>query len=142
MEHRQRRRRVEIVIERRREAFPAGLVFLRRRERERVPQRVPTRRGLRHRPLVEVDRLAPRRRQEEDEHRLASPLVERLADRRHVAGRLRHLLAGEPQHPVVRPDRGERMPQRARLRDLYGLQGERLKDVIGMFRLVARPARG
>ena len=31
---------------------------------------------------------------------------------------------------------------RARLRDLYGLQGQRLKDLIAMFRLVARPARG
>src|SRR5438132_3140098 len=31
---------------------------------------------------------------------------------------------------------------RARLRDLYGLQGQRLKDVIGMFREVARSARG
>src|SRR6266436_6431070 len=30
---------------------------------------------------------------------------------------------------------------RARLRDLYGLQGQRLKDLIAMFRLVARPAR-
>ena len=31
---------------------------------------------------------------------------------------------------------------RARLRDLYALQGQRLKDVIAMFRLVARSARG
>src|SRR6266478_6822478 len=31
---------------------------------------------------------------------------------------------------------------RARLRDLYALQGQRLKDVMGMFRLVARSARG
>ena len=31
---------------------------------------------------------------------------------------------------------------RARLRDLYALQGPRLKDVMAMFRLVARSARG
>src|SRR3989454_5933831 len=31
---------------------------------------------------------------------------------------------------------------RARLRDLYALQGQRLKDVMAMFRLVARSARG
>jgi len=31
---------------------------------------------------------------------------------------------------------------RARLCDLYGLKGQRLKDVMAMFRLVPRPARG
>ena len=31
---------------------------------------------------------------------------------------------------------------RARLRDLYGLQGQRLKDVVAMFRQVPRPERG
>jgi hypothetical protein len=31
---------------------------------------------------------------------------------------------------------------RARLRDLYGLQGQRLKDVVAIFRQVPRPARG
>ena len=78
-------------------------------------KRVAAGSGLRHRLLRVVDRLAPRRGEEEDEDRLPPPLVERLTDRRHVAGRLRHLLARELEHPVVCPDRRERMTERARL---------------------------
>ena len=86
--------------------------------REGISERVAAGRGLRHRLLREVDRLAPGRGQEEDQHRLASPLVERLPDRRDVPERLGHLLAGEAEHPVVRPDLRERVAERLRLRDL------------------------
>src|SRR5207253_2603508 len=48
----------------------------------------------------------------------APPLVECLADRRDVADRLRHLLAGEAEHAIVGPDLSERMSERPRLRDL------------------------
>ena len=78
--------------------------------------------GLRRRLLEHlvrvVDRLAPVAAEEVDEQRLAAPLVQRLAQRDDVAERLRHLLAGEPQHPVVHPEPRELVPERARLRDL------------------------
>ena len=80
----------------------------------------PIRAGARalHRLVREVDRAAPARGQEEEQSGFRPPLVEHLLDRRHVADRLRHLLAGEAQHSVVHPDPRELVPARARLRDL------------------------
>src|SRR5262249_24950981 len=73
---------------------------------------------LRHRLFREVDRVAPMTTEEEDQQRLAPPLVDRLADRRGVAAGLRHLLAGEAEHAVVRPHLRKRMTERTRLREL------------------------
>ena len=74
--------------------------------------------AARQRLVRVVDRLRPVRGHEEDEQRLAPPPVERVAHRRDVALGLGHLLAGEAEHPVVRPQLRERMPERARLGDL------------------------
>src|SRR5581483_6076093 len=106
----------EVVVERGCERSPvaAGLA----RAPEDVPEALRLRGRLRHRLLREVDRLAPVAGEEEDEDGLAPPRVERLAERRDVADRLRHLLAGEAEHAVVRPDPRERVPERARLREL------------------------
>ena len=154
MQHRQRGRRVEVVFERSDERVPPLVLERRCLERERVPQRVATRSRLRHQLIREVDRLAPRRGEEEDEDRLAAPLVEHLADRPEVAERLRHLgVADRAEHPVVRPDRRERMPERARLRDLVLVVREheveaaavdlerRPVDLLGHHRALDVPAR-
>ena len=85
---------------------------------EGVAEGLDLRRRLLHRLVGEVDRLAPVRGQEEEEHRLAAPLLEDVAQRGDVAERLRHLLAGELEHPVVHPDARELAAARARLREL------------------------
>src|SRR6476619_5774034 len=56
--------------------------------------------------------------EEIDEQGLAPMLLQRIAQRDDVADRLRHLLAGELQDPVVHPELRELVAERARLRDL------------------------
>jgi hypothetical protein len=65
-----------------------------------------------------------RRAEEEKEQRLAAPLVERVPQRHDVPNRLRHLLAGELEHPVVRPDLRELVTERSRLRELVLVVGK------------------
>src|SRR5439155_17143622 len=55
---------------------------------------------------------------EVDEQRLAAPRLDRIPKRHDVAERLRHLLAGQPEHPVVHPDPGKLAARTPRLRDL------------------------
>ena len=45
--------------------------------------------------------------EEVDEQSFAAVLLQRLAQRDDVADRLRHLLAGELEHPVVHPELGK-----------------------------------
>src|SRR5581483_10081037 len=117
VEERERLGRVEVVVEDGCEAFlldRRGSV----RRPEELAERVDLRLRLRQRVVVEVDRIPPVRRQEEEEHDLASPCVEHVAKRAVVAERLRHLLAAEREHPVVHPDLRELVAARVRLRDL------------------------
>src|SRR5919201_3683523 len=116
VEDRERLRSVEVV----RQGFvQLRLVHLGRSVlKQRVPERREARGRLLHRLVGEVDRLRPVAAQEEEEQRLAAPAVEGVADRDDVALRLPHLLAGEAEHPVVRPDAPELVPERARLRQL------------------------
>ena len=55
---------------------------------------------------------------QEQQERLPPPPVERVADRDDVPFGLRHLHAGETEHPVVRPDASEFVPESARLGEL------------------------
>src|SRR5262245_11515102 len=114
--HRQRLGCVEVIVERCRKGLPVAAASA--RATEDVAEALGLRRRLGHRLGGEVDGLAPVAAEEEDEDRLAAPLVERLADRRDVADRLRHLLPGEAEQAVVRPDLRERVAERARLREL------------------------
>ena len=118
VEHGESLRGVEIVVERRLERFPANG---RRRISilvDRLLEAAPLRLSGRHRLVGEVDRAAPVRGEEEQEHRLATPPVEHLLDRLDVAERLRHLLARESEHPVVHPDLRELVTERPRLCEL------------------------
>src|SRR5262249_37074156 len=89
-----------------------------RRRTEHLAEALAARLRLTQCVLGVVDRLRPEPTQKEEQDRLLPPLVQRLADRPHVPERLRHLLADELEHAVVRPCLGELVPERARLRDL------------------------
>jgi hypothetical protein len=101
---------VEVVVERGGERVPVTALL--RGRAEDVAEALRLRGGLRERVVREVDRLAPVCAEEVDEQRLAAPLVQGLAQRDDVAERLRHLLAGESQHPVVHPQLREGVPER------------------------------
>ena len=116
MEDRQCLGRVEVVVENLLELTPIGIAF--GLEEEGVAERFELRTGLLDRLVGEVDRLRPVACHEEQHQRLATPAVERVADRDDVPFGLRHLLAGEAQHPVVRPDVREVVSERAGLRQL------------------------
>lgn len=64
------------------------------------------------------------------------------ADRRRLARDLadvQHVLEAFPERAVTELS----IPAvRARLRDLYGVRGERLKDMLALLRQVPRPAHG
>ena len=116
MQERQRLRRVEIVVEHRLERTPVAARLARRAKDVAKPLHL--RLGLRERLVREVDRLAPVRGHEEEQDDVAPPGVEHVAQRDVVAERLRHLLAGEAEHSVLRPDARELVSERARLREL------------------------
>src|SRR3954471_18608789 len=85
---------------------------------ERVQEAGPLRLRLLKSLLGKVHRLAPVRAEKEQQERLASPRVDRVAQRDDVADRLRHLLAGELEHPVVHPEPCKLVAERTRLREL------------------------
>ena len=116
MHHRQRLRRVEVVVERGCEGLPLPAGF--GLAAEDVAEALHLRGRLLERVVREVERLAPVAAEEVDEQRLAAPGVKGLAQRDDVAERLGHLLADELQHPVVHPEARELAAGAARLRDL------------------------
>ena len=78
----ERLRRVEVVVERRLEARPTRSAAGRARRAEDALRNASTLRPrLLERLVGEVDRLAPVRRHEEEEQRLAAPRVEHVAER-------------------------------------------------------------
>src|SRR5919197_101573 len=111
---------VEVIIERFLKFLPAGMRTSAKIEavHERISKCSELPSSVVHRLVGEVDRLRPVPSHEEEQQRLAPPAVERLANRDDVARGLRHLRAGEAEHPVVRPDARELVPERARLRQL------------------------
>src|SRR5262249_37504487 len=109
---------VEVIIEGSLECLPRRGCSLWSVLVDRLSKASPLSSRLLQRLIREVDRLRPMRRHEEQQQRLAPPAIERLADGDDVPLRLRHLLAREPQHPVVRPDVRELVADRARLREL------------------------
>ena len=118
MEERQRVRCVEVVVEHAGELIPLRLLRLMLEPDEVVAERLSLRPCLREHRVAEVDRLAPVSRQEEEQDRLAPPLLDRVAKGDDVAERLRHLLAGQLQHPVVHPDARKLAAGAARLGQL------------------------
>src|SRR5947207_6953839 len=118
VEERQRVRCVEVVVEHAGELIPLRLLRLMLEPDEVVAERLSLRPCLREHRVAEVDRLAPVSRQEEEQDRLAPPLLDRVAKGDDVAERLRHLLAGQLQHPVVHPDARKLAAGAARLGQL------------------------
>src|SRR3954454_18718487 len=117
-------RRIEVVVQSVLEGGPVGRRKGWHIADERVPKRERLGVSLSEHPVRVVDRLAPVAAEEVDEQRLAPPFLQRLAQRDDVAARLRHLLDGEPQHPVVHPEPRKLVPERARLGDLVLVVGE------------------
>src|SRR5260370_22210491 len=87
-------------------------------KKEGVQECCPLRLCLLQCRVRKIDWLAPVRGHEEEKDHLSPPGVEHVADGDVVAERLRHLLAAELKHPVMRPDARKRMSERMGLRKL------------------------
>src|SRR5262249_52330304 len=115
---RERRRSVEVVVERFRKPLPRALWSRDARAAEYFAKALRARGRCPHYIVREVERLAPVPREVEDEQRFASPDVEHLAERDDVPDRLRHLLLVELEHAVVHPDPRKGVPERRGLSEL------------------------
>jgi len=103
VEERESLRRVEVVVEDADQLVSLELFRLVLEADEVVAERLRLCCRLRHHLVAEVDRLAPVGGHEEEQDRLAPPLLERVPKGDDVPERLRHLLAGQLQQPVVHP---------------------------------------
>ena len=119
----ERPRRVEVVGERVEEALAMLLEVGRRGPGDEpaagLAQPLHAGLRLRHRLVGEAQRLAVVPGDEEQDHGVAAPALEDVAEQRDVADALGHLLLAHLEHPVVHPDRRELGAARhARLRGL------------------------
>src|SRR5215471_3081002 len=118
VQHGERFRGVEVVLERSGQAIPGILRCSDRRTSEDLAESLCAHRRRSKRLVGVLERLAPVTGHEEQQQCLAAPAVERILERNDVADRLRHLLAAEAEQPVVHPDAREPVPERPRLREL------------------------
>src|SRR5256886_8517655 len=118
VEEREGARGVEVVVEHTGKRVAIDLPRLGIETDEVVAEGLGLCACLRHHLVAEVDRLAPGRVHEEEQDRLAPPFLDGLAKGDDVAERLRHLLAGQLEEPVVHPHARELAASAARLREL------------------------
>ena len=117
-QRRERPRGVEVVGERieqrlaarRHELVLASLDAVVRLLEHEVPDPLHAGARLVERALGELERLTVMTRDQVGDHGLAPVPVQGLGELEDVAERLRHLLLGHPDHAVVHPQPGERLP--------------------------------
>ena len=107
MEDREGQRRVEVVVQGSRELVPGGRVAGSLDHPEGSPEVLCLTERRLHGGFRVLDRAAVVGAEEEDEDRLSTVSVERLAQRDDVAERLRHLLLSQLEHAVMGPQARE-----------------------------------
>ena len=95
--------RVEIVVEHAGERVALDFARLVLETHKVIAECLGLGARLRHHLVAEVDRLTPGPVHEEQQDGFTSPLLDRVAEGDDVAERLRHLLAGQLEQPVVHP---------------------------------------